>query len=206
MAAAFSKDDFRRIGLGLAAAAVMAAAGGAIVFATLQLQAAARKDQAAAQAKRQEIQGRLARARDEELEIKSKIARYNELAGRGIIGEEMRLDWVEQIRAIKTARKLYDIQYEIAPQEAIGAAILPGASGNFEFLSSTMQMRMKLLHEEDLLNFLSDLRATAKAYIRVRRCDVERLPKATGDSRGVPPQLGADCTVEWITLRERKGA
>ena len=50
-----------------------------------------------------------------------------------------------------------------------------------------------------------DLRATAKAYIRVRRCDVERLPKATGDSRGVPPQLGADCTVEWITLRERKG-
>ena len=47
MAAAFSKDDFRRIGLGLAAAVAMAAAGGAIVFATLQLQVGARTDQAA---------------------------------------------------------------------------------------------------------------------------------------------------------------
>ena len=206
MAAAFSKDDFRRIGLGLAAAVAMAAAGGALVFATLQLQVGARKDQAAAQAKRQEIQGRLARARDEELEIKSKITRYNELSGRGILGEEMRLDWVEQIRAIKTARKLYDIQYEIAPQEAIGAAILPGASGNFEFLSSAMQMKMKLLHEEDLLNFLADLRSTAQAYLRVRRCDVERLPKAGGDSPGVPPQLAADCSIDWITIRERKGS
>ena len=69
-----------------------------------------------------------------------------------------------------------------------------------------MQMRMKLLHEEDLLNFLADLRASAQAYLRVRRCDVERLPKAAGESRGIPPQLGADCTIDWITIREKKAA
>jgi tRNA A37 N6-isopentenylltransferase MiaA len=206
MAATFSKDDFRRIRLSLAAAAVMIVVGGAIVYASVQLRQAEVRNKAAAQAKRMDSQGKLARARDEEQEVKKKIARFNELSGRGIFGEEMRLDWVEEIRRIKDARKLFDIQYEIAPQQPIDGATLPGSSANFEFLSSTMQMRMKLLHEEDLLNFLSDLRATAKAYIRVRRCDVERLPKATGDGRGVPPQLGADCTVEWITLRERKGA
>lgn len=206
MATSFSKDDFRRIRLSLAAAVVMAAAGGAIVYASMQLNQAEKKNQAMAQAKRAEIQGRLMRARDEELEVKNKIARYNELSGRGIFGEELRLDWVEQIRRIRSERKLFDIQYEIAPQQAIDAALLPGSSANYDFLSSSMQMRMQLLHEEDLLNFLTDLRATARAYLRVRRCDVDRLPKATGESRGISPQLSADCTIEWITIREKKAA
>jgi hypothetical protein len=206
MAAAFSKDDFRRIWLSLAAAIVMAAIGAAAVYAAVQLHKAETKNKAAAQSKRSESQGRMARARDEEQEIKNKIARYNALSGRGIFGDERRLDWVEQIRAIRNERKLFDVQYEIAPQKAIDAAILPGASGNYEFLTSTMQLRMKLLHEEDLLNFLADLRDLAPAYIRVRNCDVARLPKASGESRGVPPQLDADCTIDWITIRERKGA
>lgn len=206
MAATFSKDDFRRIRLSLAAAVVMLAAGGALVYASMQLNQAEKKSRTAAQAKRLDSQGRLARARDEELEIKKKIARYNELSARGIFGEERRLDWVERIRAIKNERKLFDIQYEITPQQTIDAATLPGASASYEFLSSTMQMRMKLLHEEDLLNFIGDLRTTAQAFIRVRRCDVERLPKATGEVRGLPPQLSADCTIEWITVRERKSA
>lgn len=206
MAATFSKDDFRRIRLSLAAAVVMLAAGGALVYASMQLNQAEKKSRTAAQAKRLDNQGRLARARDEELEIKKKIARYNDLSARGIFGEERRLDWVERIRAIKNERKLFDIQYEITPQQTIDAATLPGASASYEFLSSTMQMRMKLLHEEDLLNFIGDLRTTAQAFIRVRRCDVERLPKATSEVRGLPPQLAADCTIEWITVRERKSA
>jgi hypothetical protein len=204
--AAFGKDDFRRIRLSLAAALVLIAAGAAIAFASIRLEQAEKQQRAAAQAKRSEIQGRLARARDEELEIKRKIARYNQLAARGILGEERRLDWVERIREIKNARKLFDIQYEIAPQQRIDSAILPGASADYDFLSSTMQMRMKLLHEEDLLGFLADLRATVPAYIRLRRCDVERLPKAAAGTGGVPPQLAAECTIDWITLRERKSA
>lgn len=206
MAAAFSKDDFRRIGPALAAAAVMVAAGIAIVFASLQMHQAAKKSQAAAQAKRLDSQNRLARARDEELEVKQKIARYNTLAAAGIIGEERRLDWVENIRRIRNERKLFDIQYEIAPQQVIDAATLPGASAPYDFLSSTMQMRMKLLHEADLLHFLDDLRASAQAFIRVRRCDLERLPKGGSEGRGVPPQLAAECIIEWITIRERKSA
>jgi len=206
MADAFSKDDFRRVWLSLAAAIVMAAIGGGAVYAAVQLHKAETKNKAVAQSKRMESQRRLAQARDEEQEIKKKIVRYNELSGRGIFGDERRLDWVEQIRAIRNERKLFDIQYEIAPQRTIDAATLPGSSGNYEFLTSTMQLRMKLLHEEDLLYFLADLRELAPAYIRVRSCDVARLPKATGESRGVPPQLDADCTIDWITIRERKGA
>lgn len=205
MADTFSKDDFKRIALSLAGAVIMIAAGAGAVFASMQLLQSEKKDNAAAQARRADIQSRLARARDEEIEIKKKIARFNELANRGIFGQEQRLDWIETIRRVKNERKLFDIQYEIAPQQTIDPAILPGSSPNFDFFSSPMQMKMKLLHEEDLLNFIGDLRATAPAYLRVRRCDLERMPKTASEIRGLQPQLAADCTIEWITLRERKG-
>lgn len=207
MATTMTKDDFRRIRLALAAALVMLVAGAAVVYAAMQLHQAEKKNQAMAQAKRAEIQGKLVRARDEEAEIKNKIARFNALAARGIFGEERRLDWVELIRRIQDARKLIDVQYEIAPQQPLDANILPGAGGAFDYLASTMQLRMKLLHEEDLLNFLTDLRQSAQAHIRVRRCDVERLPRgAPAGGHGLPPQLAAECTIDWITIRERKGA
>lgn len=206
MAATFNKDDFRRISLSLAAAVLMVAVGGAIVFASIHLHQSEKKNKITAQTRQKESQMKLSRARDEELEIKKKVAHYNDLSGRGIFGDEHRLDWIEQIRRIKDARKLIDVQYEIAPQQTLDAGILPGSSGNYAFLASTMQLRMKLLHEDDLLNFLSDLRGTARAYLRVRRCDVERLPRSSADNRGIPPQLGADCTVDWITIREKKAA
>lgn len=204
--ATFDKDDFRRISLSLATAVVMIVVGGGIVYASLQLDQAEKKNKAVAQSRQMESKGKLSRVRDEELEIKQKIARFNDLAQRGILGEEHRLDWIEQIRRIKDARKLIEVQYEIAPQLVLDATTLPGGSGNFVFLSSSMRLRMKLLHEDDLLNFLSDLRASAHAYLRVRRCDVEHLPRSASDNRGIPPQLGADCDIDWITLREKKAA
>lgn len=206
MAIKFTQDDFRRIRLNLAALLLMLGAGAASIYASLQLHAVEKKNHAAAQAKRAESQNKLVRARDEEQELKNKIARFNGLAARGIFKEEMRLDWIELIRRIKSSRKLFDIQYEITPQQAVDAATLPGISPNHEFLASSMHLKMKLLHEDDLLNFLADLRAEAQAYLRIRRCEVERLPRATGEVTGIPPQLGADCTIEWITIREKKSA
>lgn len=204
-----TQDGLRRIGPSLAAALIMIALGALAVWFALQQNQAAQREKTTAQTQRNASQRQLAQARDEEQEIKQKITRYNALAARGIFGEERRLDWVEEINAIKNARQLYDIQYEIAPQKPIDTAILPGASGNYEFYASTMRLDMKLLHEDDLMNFLADLRATARAYVRPRNCDVTRLPKAVAnpnDHRGPQPLLKAECTLDWITLRERAGA
>ncbi|MBA3902720.1 MAG: hypothetical protein C0522_03450 [Rhodocyclaceae bacterium] len=207
MAALISKDDFRRIRLSLALALVMVAGGGAIAFGSTRLLETERKANREALAKRSEIQGRLSRAREEEQEIKQKIARFNALQARGIIGEEQRLDWVELIRQIRSARKLYDIQYEIAPQRPLeGAGTAAGTGGGYDFLASTMRLQMPLLHEEDLLNFLSDLRTSARAYIRPRDCVVERVPKGPSERGGAMPQLKAECSIDWITIREKKEA
>lgn len=204
----FSRDDFRRIQWGLLALVVLALLGAAIVFGSLQATQAARAAAQKVETERGDIRNKLARVRIEEQEIRSKIAHYQELIGRGYVTEEQRLDWIERIAKIKAARKLIDVQYELMPRKPVDPALLPEGAigGGFEFMSSTMKLQMQLLHEGDLLGFLADLRASVSALIVVRQCNVERIIRGavTGAERGAQAQLKADCDIDWITLREKK--
>lgn len=202
----FSRDDFRRIQWSLVILVVLSLIGAAAVFGALQATKSAKAAAQRVEAERNEIRGKLARARDEEQEIRAKIVRYQDLLARGYITEEQRLDWVERIAKIKAARKLIEVQYELQPQKPVEAALLPeGASGGgYEFLSSPMKLQMHLLHEDDLLGFLQDLRKSVNALIVVRRCGLERITSTGTVQGGTQPQLKADCDLEWITLRGKK--
>lgn len=150
-----------------------------------------------------DIEAKLRRARDEEAEIKQKIAKFAELQARGIIGPEQRLLWVERIRQLRDGLKLFDLQYEIAPQRALDVATAPGSSGSFDFLASTMRLEMQLLHEGDLLGFIDKLRASVPAFVRVRECRMVRTETVTEDGAAARPELKADCLLDWITIDER---
>lgn len=205
-----SADDFKHIRWSLLLALVMVLAGAAAVIVMRHMLQVEQEAHQQALARRVEMQNQLMRARDEEQDIRQKIARFNDLSGRQLIGDEQRLDWLEAIRRIKATRRLYDIQYEIAPQQPLDAAIAPGASGGYDFLASTMRLQMQLLHEGDLLHFLDDLRRDVHAYLRPRSCVIERLAKIGSDVAptvaGNAPQLRADCVIDWITIRERTPA
>lgn len=206
MAALISRDDFHRIRASLALALAMIVGGAGVVGASTLLLQAEWEAHRAAQAKRAEIQGRLAHVRSEEREIKQTIARFNELAGRGVFGEEARLDWVERIREIGKARRLFHIRYEFSPEHPLGPEAAPATSRAYDFRASTMKLQMQLLHEADLLGFLSDLRTAVAAYIRLRECTVARLSQDAGAAGTLAPQLKADCTIDWIIVRETKPA
>lgn len=203
--AMISAETVKNLRASVILAVLMIAVGAGCVVASNTFLAGEQRSLKATQAKVADLKNRLSKARDEELEIKQKIARFTELEARGILGEEERLNWVEQIRRIKTERKLYEIQYEISPQHPISQTMLPGTSGSFEFYASPMQLRMDLLHEEDLLNFLSDLGRAIHAHIRVDKCSVERQHKTEADAR-TGPQLRAECALHLITARERKSS
>lgn len=207
MSAAFTPADFRRLRWSALLLLVLVILGAGAIFVSLQLTKAARAELQQAEAERGDIRTRLGRARDEEQEIRARIARYNDLVARGYIRPEDRLEWVERIAAIKAARKLIDVQYEIAPQRTVDVALLPegAAGGGYEFMSSTMRLQMQLLHEDDLLGLLADLRGNAPALLVPRGCGIERLPQGVGGGeRGIRAWLKADCEIEWITLREKK--
>lgn len=197
--------DFKRVQWAIAFLVIMALVGGGSVWTTLQLKQSSEKAFQEATVARRDIQSKLARARDEQQELRDKIDRFQALKARGYIGAEQRLDWIETIARIRAARRIFKLDYEFAPQRPVDAGILPGgaSAGGFEIMASQMQLQLQLLHEGELLTFLAELRDTVEALVQVRSCAIERIPPSNTD-RGNNAQLKADCTLEWITLREGK--
>jgi hypothetical protein len=143
------------------------------------------------------------RLQNEDQEMRRKITQYGQIAAHGIIGPEKRLDWVELMRAIQKDRKLLGLEYEIYPQLPVSTSLLNNNAPGFEFMVSAMQLRMPLLHEEDLTHFIDDLRKHAPAYVRVRSCKLSRAISDTAALGDLPPQLNADCQIDWITIRDK---
>lgn len=197
--------DFKRLQWAIAFLFLMGAIGGGSVWTALQLQQSSEKALKEATAARSDIQTKLARARDEQAELRDKIDRYQALQARGYIGPEKRLDWIEAIARIKVARRIFSLDYEFTPQRPVESAVLPGGptAGGLQFMSSQMRMQAQLLHEGELIGLIDEIRNSVQALIQIRSCNMQRLPQSTTD-RSNSAQIKAECTLEWITLKEGK--
>ena len=197
--------DCKHLQWAIAFLVLMVMAGAGSVWFTLQLKKSSEVAFKQASAARLDIQTKLARAREEQQELLDKMGRFQALKDRGYIGAEQRLDWVEAIARVKVARRIFKLDYEFAPQRPADSSLLPGGAkaGGFEIMSSQMRMQIHLLHEAELLAFLADLRNAVQALVHVRSCTMERIAPTTID-RGTNAQIKAECTLEWITLKEGK--
>jgi hypothetical protein len=197
--------DFKRLQWAIAFLVLMGAVGGGSVWTALQMKKSSEKALKEATAARTDIQTKLARARDEQAELRDKIDRYQALQARGYIGLEQRLDWIEAIARIKVARRIFSLDYEFTPQRPVESAILPGgpSAGGLQFVSSQMRLQAQLLHEAELISLIEDIRNAVQALIQIRSCTIQRLPTSTTD-RSNSAQIKAECTLEWITLKDGK--
>jgi len=168
----------------------------AVLASTWQLRQA-QLEEAAALLERDSARNRLAHAETEKEEIRQYQPQFIALRRRGLVGPERRLDWIEAIRQIQEQRRLLPLSYEIEVQQPYRLeTALP--TGDYSLLGSRMSLHMDLLHELDLLNFLSDLRQTGT--FAVQDCTIRRTAAAP-PAPGVPaPTLNADCTLNWLTL------
>ena len=73
---------------------------------------------------------------------------------------------------------------------------------SLELRSSKMKLRMDLLHEMDLLNFLDDLKK--EEFYTLRGCAIKRLAAEAGNPQS--PRLSAECSLYWLTMGERGGS
>ena len=189
--------DFQKLQIGLLSCLAMMALGGACIYLAHNATQSAKREQTAAQAQRNDIDGKLKRVRSEEIEIKEKSALFSRLQTRGVIGDEQRLEWVELLKDIHDKRRLPELHYEIEPQRALDAS--PGK--DYRFNASTMKVQLRLLHEEDLIRFLDDIRQQARALIQIKSCSVSRQAQTMANGTGQANLLG-ECRIDWITLRE----
>jgi hypothetical protein len=194
-------SDLKRLALPIGACLGLVLAGAACYFAADSYRTETQEMRAATAAQRSEVQSKLSRATEEEREIRENLQQYKALVARGIIGEEKRLDWVDDIAAIKTARHLFNIHYDIDAQRALDYPGFAAGSG-VNFMVSRMKIEMQLLHEEDLLNFIDDLAKRGKSYVSVRSCNVLRVDRAAAGT-SLSPRLRAECILDLITIRNK---
>jgi hypothetical protein len=93
--------DFKRLQWAIAFLVIMAPIGGGSLWTTHQLKKNSEKTFKEVTAARRDMQAKLARASEEQQELRDKIARFQELKAKGYIGAEHRLDWIEAIARIK---------------------------------------------------------------------------------------------------------
>jgi hypothetical protein len=168
--------------------------GAAALAAGLKFLAQESRSNRQAQAELKDVRSRLLRIDNETADLHGNVERYRQIAATGLLGSERRLEWVECIARIKAARRLFEMRYEFSPQKPLDAS-------HDGFMASTMKLHMELLHEDDLVGFLDDLTRAAPALLHVRACSMERLAPGREAGNGAA-QLGAECTIDWITLKE----
>jgi len=181
----------------LVLAAILAGVVGAIYY-TDQLAARARSDLSRQQAQLQEARSRLQRSGDEKDLIVRYLGSFGQLQRRGFVGEEQRINWLDALRRANQQADLFGVDYEISAQKPYpyAADLDPG---RIQLNQSVMKLRLRLLHEEDLLRFLGLLSRQGVGIYTVEQCSMKRL-----DTRGViryQPNLAAECELAWITAR-----
>ncbi len=124
---------------------------------------------------------------------------YLDLVQQGFVGEERRIEWIDDLRTINQQYKLFGINYSIGAQEAKGPP-LNMATGPFGLHRSVMKIEVPLLHENDLLTIVDALATRRRASFLLRDCTISRLQE--GGRSQFQPNLSAGCEIEWLTITE----
>jgi hypothetical protein len=159
-----------------------------------------KRDSASSGQRVQEARARLENARRERDSLQESSEVFRTLVERGLLQSERRLDLVELVNVLRARYQLFSLDYEIAPQRPLS---LGGgrAFNSVEVLASRVKLKARALHEGDVLGFVEALSQSRQGFYPVDRCMMRRLEPPTEDS--LQPRVEAECTLEWITLKEK---
>jgi len=197
--AVFTREGWKALRaswLGLAAAL---AAGAAIVYGSYWYGEKEKRDSIVAARHLQDARSRLDNARRERDNLNESADMFRTLVARGLLEREHRLDLVEKVNALRTRHELFSLDYEIAPQRTLelpGGRVFPSV----DVLASRVKLRARSLHEGDLLGFIDDLSRSPQGFYPVDQCSLRRI---AGESYDLHAHVEADCTLDWITLRDK---
>lgn len=196
----FSQKDLAKLQIPLLSMLAMLALAGLMAWWSMGLSEQSKRENKAANTSKSQVEQRLRQVRTEEQELKEKAQIFQQMQNSGMAGEEKRLDWTEMLRNIQRDMRLPGMSYELGAQIPIDT--VEGAA--FAYFTSPMRLQLRLLHEEDLLNFLSRIQKEASALVLVRSCKLSPITRSN-DAREGLAQLGAECELQWITVRRSTG-
>lgn len=137
---------------------------------------------------------------DEELRVlETYLPQYEALAEEGIVGPEHRLNWLESLRQAAEQIKLPSLRYQITAQTGFDPEA-DLSTGVFGIYSSTMELDLGLLHEEDLPALLSALDRLGHGFFRVEECALVRSQREF-QRDPARANITARCSLNWLTIR-----
>ncbi len=124
---------------------------------------------------------------------------FNQYKASGLVGEERRLSWIESLEGTNEVLRLPTLSYNLQPQEDFER---PGFKAKRGVLvqSSPMELRMGLLHEEDLFALLEGLRLSIRNLFTVDSCLINRESSVERSLDTRRPNLNTTCTIRWVTI------
>lgn len=131
------------------------------------------------------------------------LPRYQQLIDHGFIGEERRIEWVDDLRTIHQQNKLFGINYSIGAQEQY-KPVFTLNTGPFTLHRSIMKIELSMLHEGDLLTMIDALLARDATPFMPRECVITRVVNSSKNK--LAPNLMASCELNWITISEPQAA
>lgn len=178
----------------------IAAACGAVYYSDALVKEA-RRQLVQQESQLMEARTRLQRSDEEKEVIVRYLGRYRELLRIGFAGDEQRINWLDGLRLANERADLFGIDYQISAQApyAHASELKPG---EITLNQSVMTVRLRLLHEEDLLRFFNALREAGAGLFAIDECVLRRVD-ATRVVR-YQPNLAAECKLSWITAKPRR--
>ena len=199
----FSADGTRRLRAAWLILAVCLAASAILVATSHWYLQKERRDAGSSGKRLQEARTRVENIRRERESLLQSEEVFRALLARGLMQSERRLDLVELLNGLRARYQVLAVDYEISPQRA-----LPIAGGRafpaVDILASRVSLKVRALHEGDLLAFIDSLGESRQGFYPVDRCVLRRLEVASPDL--LQPRVEADCTLEWITMKEKRVA
>lgn len=195
-----TQRDFRKLLPPLAATLALFVTAGILAWWSHAETTGAAQERDRAAEEKTRIEARLRQFRSEESDLKERTLLLKRLQDAGMLGEEHRLDWMEQLRNTQRDLRLPGLKYEFAVQAPLNRTTPSG----YAWFNSPLRLQLRLLHEGDLLSALERIQREARAMVIVRSCQLAP-PVATGERREVVAPLNADCAMDWLTARQAAG-
>lgn len=128
------------------------------------------------------------------------LPQYRKLIDKGFVGEERRIEWVDELRMQHQQHKLYAIQYNIGQQEEYKPTFALNL-GAFVLHRSVMKLELDMLHEGDILKLTESMANSDAPPFMLRSCEMLRVNHSSTFNQLIP-NLHAKCELDWLTIHE----
>jgi hypothetical protein len=127
---------------------------------------------------------------------------YREYRSSGLVGQERRLTWIESLESANQVMRLPTLGYSLNPQETF---VRPGfkLKSGVSVMSSPMDLKIGLLHEEDMFALLEGLRLSIQNLFTVDSCSISRRSPVGRSLDTRRPNLQSKCLIRWVTINAK---